>query len=129
MTETPDNYALEVSAMSEMAKFAKSFSAMPGAGDALIGVGEASGDERALRATQSALSSPLWKNVPLADAKGVMVQVIGSRDITLKEVGDAMNHIYSTCAKAHVYYSHAFDESMVDRFQITVIASGFPRHS
>ena len=127
MIAKPDNFALEVSAISEMAKFAMNFPAMPDVGEALIGVGQASGSERALRAARAAFGSPLWKNVSLADAKAVKVQVVGSRDITLQEVGDAMNHIYSACIKAHVSYSHAFDETLADGIQITVIATGFPR--
>ena len=51
---------------------------------------------------------------------------MGSRDITLHEVGEAMNYIYSACPEAHVFYGHAFDESLEDRIQITVIATGFP---
>ena len=59
-------------------------------------------------------------------AKGVITNIVGSRDITLHEVGEAMNYIYSACPEAHVFYGHAFDESLEDRIQITVIATGFP---
>jgi cell division protein FtsZ len=59
-------------------------------------------------------------------AKGVITNIVGSRDITLHEVGEAMNLIYSVCPEAHVFYGHAFDETLEDRIQITVIATGFP---
>src|SRR5204862_3615661 len=99
---------------------------MTGAGEALMGIGEARGPDRALRAAQAALRNPLLEDVTIDGAKGVITNIVGSRDITLHEVGEAMNYIYSACPEAHVFYGHAFDETLEDRIQITVIATGFP---
>ena len=91
-----------------------------------MGIGEARGPDRALRAAQAALRNPLLEDVSIDGAKGVIANIVGSRDITLHEVGEAMNYIYSACPEANVFYGHAFDETLEDRIQITVIATGFP---
>lgn len=106
--------------------FANVRTVMTGAGEALMGIGEARGPDRALRAAQAALRNPLLEDVTIDGAKGVITNIVGNRDITLHEVGEAMNHIYSACPEAHVFYGHAFDESLEDRIQITIIATGFP---
>ncbi len=106
--------------------FANVRTVMTGAGEALMGIGEARGPDRALRAAQAALRNPLLEDVTIDGAKGVITNIVGNRDITLHEVGEAMNYIYSACPEAHVFYGHAFDESLEDRIQITVIATGFP---
>jgi len=106
--------------------FANVRTVMTGAGEALMGIGEARGPDRALRAAQAAMSNPLLANVTIDGAKGIIANIVGSRDITLHEVGEAMNSIYQTCPEAHVFYGHAFDETLEDRIQITIIATGFP---
>ena len=106
--------------------FANVRTVMTGAGEALMGIGEARGHDRALRAAQLAVKNPLLEDITIDGAKGVICNIVGSRDITLHEVGEAMNYIYSACPEAHVFYGHAFDETLEDRIQITVIATGFP---
>src|SRR6185295_5616770 len=106
--------------------FANVRTVMTGAGEALMGIGEARGPDRALRAAQLALKNPLLEDITIDGAKGVITNIVGSRDITLHEVGEAMNYIYSACPEAHVFYGLAFDDSLEDRIQITVIATGFP---
>lgn len=106
--------------------FANVRTVMTGAGEALMGIGEARGPDRALRAAQAAVKNPLLEDISIDGAKGVITNIVGSRDITLHEVGEAMNYIYSACPEAHVFYGHAFDETLEDRIQITVIATGFP---
>src|SRR6185295_14454523 len=106
--------------------FANVRTVMTGAGEALMGIGEARGQDRALRAAQAAIKNPLLEDVTIDGAKGVITNIVGSHDITLHEVGEAMNYIYSACPEAHVFYGHAFDETLEDRIQITVIATGFP---
>ncbi len=106
--------------------FANVRTVMTGAGEALMGIGEARGPDRALRAAQAAVKNPLLEDISIDGAKGVIANIVGSRDITLHEVGEAMNYIYSACPEAHVFYGHAFDEALEDRIQITVIATGFP---
>jgi cell division protein FtsZ len=106
--------------------FANVRTVMTGAGEALMGIGEARGPNRALDAAQRAIRNPLLQDVTIDGAKGVIVNIVGSRDITLHEVGEAMNYIYSACPEAHVFYGHAFDEALEDRIQITIIATGFP---
>jgi len=106
--------------------FANVRTVMTGAGEALMGIGEARGPNRALEAAQRAIKNPLLEAVTIDGAKGVIVNIVGSRDITLHEVGEAMNYIYTACPEAHVFYGHAFDEALEDRIQITIIATGFP---
>ncbi|MBI3291738.1 MAG: cell division protein FtsZ [Elusimicrobia bacterium] len=106
--------------------FANVRTVMTGAGEALMGIGEAQGTDRALHAAQNAVRNPLLEDVTIDGAKGVIVNIVGNRDITLHEVGEAMNYIYAACPEAHVFYGHAFDERLDDRIQITVIATGFP---
>ncbi|MFH1259908.1 MAG: cell division protein FtsZ [Elusimicrobiota bacterium] len=100
---------------------------MQNAGDALIGMGEGRGQDRAMQAVRAAISSPLLEDVTLDGAKGVLVNIIGTKEITMHEINQAMSLIHQTVASdARVFFGQAFDETLGDKIQITVIATGFP---
>lgn len=100
---------------------------MTNAGDALIGMGEGRGSDRAMQAVRAAISSPLLEDVIIDGAKGVLVNIIGNIDVTMHEINQAMSLIHQTVASdARVFFGQAFDETLGDKIQITVIATGFP---
>ncbi|MBI4395733.1 MAG: cell division protein FtsZ, partial [Elusimicrobia bacterium] len=100
---------------------------MSGAGEALMGMGEGHGKDRAMTAAKQAIQSPLLENVSISGAKGLLVNISGNKGITLFEVKTAMDYIKNAASQdAHVFYGQVFDDSLEDRFLVTVIATGFP---
>lgn len=100
---------------------------MAGAGEALMGVGEASGEDRAVMAAKRAVESPLLENVAIEGAKGMIVNVMSSSKVPLIEVKSAMEYIGRFVSpEANVKYGHAYDETLKEKVRITVIATGFP---
>jgi cell division protein FtsZ len=101
---------------------------MKDAGEALFGIGEASGSGRALRAVQEAINSPLLANSNITGAKNVLVKVTGSKEImTSSEMDDVIGHIQSQVStEARVKVGRVCDESMGDSIRVTVIVTGFP---
>ena len=94
-------------------------------GDALMGTGCASGEDRAKEAAVRALRSPLLDDVSIAGAKGLLINVTGGTNMTLAEVADAANTIFEAAgADAHVIFGTAIDESLTDEIRVTVIATG-----
>jgi len=101
---------------------------MKDAGEALIGMGEASGPGRAINAAKAAIHSPLLENVVMDGAKGLIVNVTGRRNtMKLAEMEEAMALITGAASQdAKIKAGHAYDEAMGDVLRITVIATGFP---
>jgi cell division protein FtsZ len=97
-------------------------------GEALIGMGEAEGGNRAVRAAKEAVTSPLLENVNITGARGLIVNITGRKStVTLNEFDEVMKYIQpQVSAEAKVKVGKAFDESMGDSIRITVIATGFP---
>jgi len=107
--------------------FADVRSIMSGAGEALMGMGECRGTGRALEAAKMAIQSPLLENVDIDGARGLLVNISGNKSITLFEIKTAMDFIKNAAASdAHVFYGQVFDDSLEERFLVTVIATGFP---
>ncbi|OGR85736.1 MAG: cell division protein FtsZ, partial [Elusimicrobia bacterium RIFCSPLOWO2_01_FULL_54_10] len=108
--------------------FANVKALMANSGDALMGIGEATGSDRAIRAAQLAMESPLLENVSIEGAKGLLINICGKkRGVTMHEVRDAMNHIYSVVSPdAKVFGGLGTEETLEDSIRITVIATGFP---
>ncbi|MEA3408055.1 MAG: cell division protein FtsZ [Chloroflexota bacterium] len=105
--------------------FADVRSIMGNGGAALMTIGEASGEERALAAAQQAITSPLL-DVTISGAQGVLFNVKGGEDLTLFEVNQAAELIRETASpEANIIFGAVIDEEMSDRIQITVIATGF----
>ena len=101
---------------------------MKDAGEALIGIGEASGPGRALSAAREAMSSPLLENVVIDGAKGLIVNIAG-RQATLKtaEIEEIVATIQGTASpEVNFKMGNVYNESLGDAIRVTVIATGFP---
>jgi cell division protein FtsZ len=98
---------------------------MRDAGSALMGIGRASGENRATSAAEIAIASPLLE-VDIQGATGVLINVAASATVTLHEVNEAINHITARADdEANIIFGTSLDESLGDEIQITVIATGF----
>jgi cell division protein FtsZ len=101
---------------------------MKGMGIALMGTGSAVGDNRAMDATQRAISSPLLEEASIDGAKGVLVNITGGADLTLFEVDEAMKVIHDAAdPEANIIFGTVPDDRMQNEMKITVIATGFER--
>jgi cell division protein FtsZ len=101
---------------------------MAGMGLALMGAGRASGEDRALKATQQAISSPLLEEATIEGAKGVLINITGGSDLTLYEVNEASSIIREAADEnANIIFGAVIDESLRDEMKITVIATGFDK--
>ena len=95
-------------------------------GDALMGIGVATGDHRAIEAAQNALNSPLLEGISIAGAQGVLVNVCGSSDLAMFEVQDAVKIIEEAAGEdVNLIFGIVTDESMGDKLMLTVVATGF----
>ncbi|MDB5441372.1 MAG: ftsZ, partial [Caulobacteraceae bacterium] len=94
-------------------------------GKAMMGTGEASGEDRALMASQNAIANPLLDEVSLKGAKAVLVNVTGGLDITLLEVDEAANAISDQVdPEANIIFGAAFDPSLQGVLRVSVVATG-----
>ncbi len=95
-------------------------------GDALMGTGYGTGDERAVDAAQMAISSPLLGDVSISGARGVLINVTGGEDMTLFDVNTATSLVYEAAGDdANIIFGAVIDPSMDDQMRVTVIATGF----
>jgi cell division protein FtsZ len=98
-------------------------------GMAIMGIGEASGENRAREAAQKAISSPLLEDISIHGARGVLINVTGNTDMTLNEVSEASTLIQEQAhEEAKIIWGLVYDHSMEDSIRITVIATGFEEH-
>lgn len=94
-------------------------------GNALMGIGEAVGENRAVQAARAAIASPLL-DVAINGAKGILYNITGGQNITLTEVSQASQIIsQSADPDANIIFGATIDESMGDKIKISVIATGF----
>src|SRR2546421_318494 len=101
---------------------------MRGAGSALMGIGAASGENRATEAAQAAVSSPLLE-ASIEGATGILLNVTGGREIGLFEVNEAAEVVTGAADQnANVIFGAVIDESLEDEVRVTVIATGFGPH-
>ncbi len=101
---------------------------MRGAGSALMGIGTASGENRATEAAQAAVSSPLLE-ASIEGATGILLNVTGGRDIGLFEVNEAAEVVTGAADQnANVIFGAVIDEALGDEVRVTVIATGFGPH-
>jgi cell division protein FtsZ len=108
--------------------FADVKSIMKGMGIALMGTGHAVGENRAVDATQRAISSPLLEEASIEGARGVLVNITGGQDLTLHEIDEAMRLIHDAAdPEANIIFGTVPDEGMQNEMKITVIATGFDR--
>jgi len=105
--------------------FADIKSVMSNAGSALMGVGEADGDNRAMKAVEAAISSPLVE-VSIDGARGVLINITGGPDLTMAEIEEAAKTITAkTSPDANIIFGATIDKTIKDKIKITVIATGF----
>ncbi len=110
--------------------FADVKSIMQGMGMALMGAGRATGENRAIEATQQAISSPLLEEATIQGAKGVLINITGGPDLTLFEVNAASSIIRESADDdANIIFGAVIDETITDEMRITVIATGFDREA
>ena len=101
---------------------------MRGMGDAVMGTGVAKGDNRAVEASQKAISSPLLEEASIEGARGVIINITGGEDMSLVEVNEASSVIHEAADDdANIIFGAVVDPSMDGRLKITVIATGFQR--
>ena len=94
-------------------------------GKAMMGTGEAEGEERAKNAASAAIANPLLDDISLQGARGVLVNISGGSDMTLFEVDEACNHIREQVdPDANFIFGSTFDESLAGRFRVSVVATG-----
>jgi cell division protein FtsZ len=99
------------------------------AGSALMGVGHARGDDRAVEAARAAVSSPLLET-SIDGARGILLNITGGSDLTLYEVNEAARIISDHAhPEANVIFGAAIDDSLGDETRVTVTAAGFERWS
>jgi len=105
--------------------FADVRAVMKDAGSALMGIGRAGGDDRALAATKQAVASPLLE-VNINGAQGILFNISGSSNLSLFEVTEAAEEIRAAAdPEANIIFGTSFDERLGDEVMITVIATGF----
>jgi cell division protein FtsZ len=95
-------------------------------GMALMGSGMASGENRAVEAARKAIASPLLEDVSIHGARGVLINITGSPDMTLHEINEASTLIQEEADEdANIIFCAVVDEQMEDDIRVTVIATGF----
>ncbi len=105
--------------------FADIRSVMTEMGKAMMGTGEAEGDNRAIAAAEAAISNPLLDDVSMKGARGVLINITGGMDMTLFEVDEAANRIRDEVdPDANIIFGSTFDESLNGTMRVSVVATG-----
>jgi cell division protein FtsZ len=94
-------------------------------GKAMMGTGEASGEKRALRSAEAAISNPLIDDVSMKGARGLLISITGGRDLTLYEVDEAATRIREEVdQEANIIVGATFDEGLEGIIRVSVVATG-----
>jgi cell division protein FtsZ len=94
-------------------------------GKAMMGTGEASGEKRALRAAEAAISNPLIDDVSMRGARGLLISITGGKDLTLYEVDEAATRIREEVDQdANIIVGATFDETLEGIIRVSVVATG-----
>jgi cell division protein FtsZ len=105
--------------------FADVRSVMHEMGKAMMGTGEASGDDRALVAAQAAIANPLLDGVSMQGAKGVIISITGGEDMRLMEIDQAASHIRELVdPDANIIWGSAFNPNLEGKIRVSVVATG-----
>jgi cell division protein FtsZ len=108
--------------------FADVRTVMSGMGTAMMGTGEGTGERRAIQAAEEAISNPLLDDISLRGAKGLLLSIIGGRNLTLYEVDEAASRVREEVdAEANIIVGATFDDSLGDRVRVSIVASGMAR--
>jgi cell division protein FtsZ len=106
--------------------FADVKTVMEGMGDAIMGIGTASGEDRAKIATFNALNSPLLDGVSIEGAQGVLVNITGGSDMTMMEVAEAVSIVEESAGSdANLIHGVVYKNEPTDELSVTVVATGF----
>ncbi len=101
---------------------------LAGMGTAMMGTGEAAGEERARLAAEEAIQNPLLDDISLKGARGLLVSIIGGHDLTLYEVDAAASRVRQEVdPDANIIVGATFDETLGDRVRVSIVASGMMR--
>ena len=110
--------------------FADVRSVMGEMGKAMMGTGEASGENRAIEAAEKAISNPLLDGVSLKGAKGVIISITGGEDMKLMEVDEAASHIKELVdPDANIIWGSAFNNGLEGKIRVSVVATGIESES
>ncbi len=94
-------------------------------GKAMMGTGEAEGENRAIRAAEAAINNPLLEDTSMSGARGLLINITGGEDLTLFEVDQAANRIREEVdEEANVIFGSAVDTSLDGRIRVSVVATG-----
>lgn len=94
-------------------------------GKAMMGTGEAEGEKRAIQAAEAAISNPLLDEVSMKGARGVLINITGSMDMTLFEVDEAANRIRAEVdSEANIIVGSTFNQDLEGRVRVSVVATG-----
>ena len=105
--------------------FADVRTTMSKAGMALMGIGIASGENRAVEAAEKAISHPLLEDIPIKGAKGVLMNITATSDMEFEEVAEASEFIHQEVGDdAEIFWGTSVDDSLGDEMRVTVIATG-----
>ncbi|MGH7102025.1 MAG: cell division protein FtsZ, partial [Acetobacteraceae bacterium] len=97
-------------------------------GKAMMGTGEAEGENRAARAAEAAINNPLLEDTSMSGAKGLLINITGGEDMTLFEVDQAMNRIREEVdEEANILFGSAIDDNANGRMRVSVVATGIDR--
>lgn len=95
---------------------------------AMMGTGQASGEGRARKATEAAVTSPLLENINLQGARGILVNITAGMDLTMGEYEEVMDIAHSYAVEdASIKVGTVLDPSMSDEIRVTVVATGLTR--
>ena len=110
--------------------FADVRSVMGEMGKAMMGTGEAVGDNRAIEAAEKAISNPLLDGVSMKGAKGVIISITGGEDMRLMEVDEAASHIKELVdPDANIIWGSAFNNDLGGKIRVSVVATGIEAES
>ena len=110
--------------------FADVRSVMGEMGKAMMGTGEAEGDNRAIEAAEKAISNPLLDGVSMKGAKGVIISITGGEDMRLMEVDEAASHIKELVdPDANIIWGSAFNNDLGGKLRVSVVATGIEAES
>lgn len=105
--------------------FADVRATMSKAGMAIMGIGIATGENRATEAAEKAISHPLLEDISISGAKGVLMNITCSSDLTMEEMSEASERIYSEVGDdADIIWGAVIDDNLADEMRVTVIATG-----
>jgi cell division protein FtsZ len=105
--------------------FADVRATMSKAGMAIMGIGTASGENRAIEAAERAISHPLLEDISISGAKGVLMNITSTSDLTMEEMTEASDRIYNEVGEeADIIWGTVVDDSLGDEMRVTVIATG-----